>query len=146
MESWLCQAAWEFHGEECPWAQDSGRRGIPLRPKAFRSLISGEEALEVGRRLIFLDENGGLAIAVHPSLMEMNLRSFMRCVKNVIVSGVDLFGELIRGKVTPEVIRATRCHMKCSENLFVLNVTPTKGKELCTESELAKFPDDRVAL
>ena len=146
MESWLRQAACELHGEEGPWAQDSGRRGIPLGPQAFRSLISGEEALEVGRRLIFLDENGSLTIAVHPSLMEMNLRSFMRCVKNIIVSGVDLFGELIRGKVTPEVIRATRCHMKCSENLFVLNVTPTKGKELCAESELAKFPDDRVAL
>ena len=121
-------------------------RGIPPRPKAFRNLISGEEALEVRRRLIFLDENGGLAIAVHPSLMELNLRSFMRCVKNIIVSGVDFFGKLIRGKVAPEMIRATRCHMECSENLFVLNIASTKGKELCAEPELAKFPDDRVAL
>ena len=121
-------------------------RGIPLRLQAFRNSISGEEALKVGGRLIFLNENSGFAIAVHPSLVELNLWSFMGRVKNIVVGGVDFFGKLIRGKVAPEMIRATRCHMKCSENLFVLNIASTKGKELRAEPELAKFPDDRVAL
>ena len=112
-------------------------RGIPLRLQAFRNSISGEEVLKVGRRLIFLDEDGGVAVAVHPSLVEHDLRSFMGRVKNVVVSGVDFFGELIRGKVAPEVIRATRCHMDCSENLLVLNIASTKGKELRAEPELA---------
>ena len=112
-------------------------RGIPLRLQAFRNSISGEEALKVGRRLIFLDEDGCVAVAPHPSLVEHDLRGFMGRIKNIVVSGVDLFGELIRGKVAPKVIRATRCHMDCSENLFVLNIASTKGTELRTESELA---------
>ena len=112
-------------------------RGIPLRRQAFRNSISGEEALKVGSRLIFLNENSGLAIAVHPSLVEHDLRSFMGRIKNIVVSGVDLFGELIRGKVAPEVVRATRCHVDCSENLFVLNIASTKGKQLRAEPELA---------
>ena len=128
---------WEHQEEVGPSARDSGMRGIPLRLQAFRNSISGEEALKVGSRLIFLDENSGVAIAVHPSLVELNLRSFMGRIKNVVVSGVDLFGELIWGKVAPEVIRATRCHMDCSEDLFVLNIATTKGKELRAEPELA---------
>ena len=76
-------------------------RGIPLRLQAFRNSISGEEALKVGRRLIFLDEDGCVAVAMHPSLVKLNLGSFMGRVKNIVVSGVDLFGEFIRGKVAP---------------------------------------------
>ncbi len=112
-------------------------RDIPLGLQAFRNSISGEEVLKVGRRLIFLDEDGCVAVAVHPSLVEHDLRGFVGRVKNIVVSGVDSFGELIRGKVAPEVIRATRCYMDCSENLFVLNIASTKGKELRTEPELA---------
>ncbi len=112
-------------------------RGIPLGLQAFRNSISGEEVLKVGRRLIFLDEDGCVAVAVHPSLVEHDLRGFVGRIKNIVVSGVDSFGELIRGKVASEVIRATRCHMDCSEDFFILNIASTKGKELRTEPELA---------
>ena len=112
-------------------------RGIPLRLQALRNSISGEEALKVGCGLIFLDEDGCVAVAMHPSLVEHDLRGFVGRVKNIVVSGVNLFGELIRGKVASKMIRATRCHMDCSENLFVLNIASTKGKELRAEPELA---------
>ena len=126
----------EHQGAAGPSDRDSGMRGIPLRLQAFRNSISGEEALKVGRRLIFLDEDGCVAVPMHPSLVELNLRSFMGRVKNIVMSSVNLFGKLIRSKVAPEVVRATGCYMDCSENFFVLNIASTKGKELRAEPEL----------
>ena len=70
--------------------------------------ISGEKVLEVRGGLVIFDHHFRFSVPMHPNLLELDLRSLMRGVKDIVMGGVDSFGELVGGEMPAQVI-GTAC-------------------------------------
>ena len=76
---------------------------------------------------------------VHAGLGDQNLRCFVGREKDVVVRGIEVLGKLIGCERAAQMIAPPCCHMDCSPDFFVLNVTARDRENLCSEAQLAEF-------
>ncbi len=89
---------------------------------------------EKWRGFEILKNGRNLAGLVHPHLGNGDFRRLGRSVENVVMRGVLLGIEQIRGNVSSQMIASTSGYMASAEDFLVLNISPGKWQQLCPET------------
>ncbi len=100
--------------------------------------IGSQSVQQVGGGLEVFDEDFGLAAADHADLTDVEVRSFVGGEEDVVVRGVAVFLEEIRGDVAAEMVVAAGGEVTGAEDLFVLDVGSGDGEDLSAEAEFAE--------
>ena len=110
-----------------------GESGIQL-PQS----IGSQSIQQVCGGLEVFDEDLGLVAADHADLTDIEVRGFVRCEEDVVVGGVPVFLEEVRGDVAAEMVVAAGGEVAGAEDLFVLDVGSGDGENLGAEAEFAE--------
>ncbi len=100
--------------------------------------IGSQSVQQVGGGLEVFDEDLGLAAADHADLTDIEVRGFVRGEEDIVVRGVAVFLEEVRGDVAAEMVVAAGGEVAGAEDFLVLNVGSGDWEDLGAEAEFAE--------